>query len=542
MVGKAYWRSMVLITVAIGGGASLALAQNASTNEPPKKVMRPATPVAENKVAPQVVTIIHRLNGLKMFRLLLRSEGQPQAIDTLDEAFNLMDDVHTNVIAGLAMEDGRTIAARLPEVEAEFGPPLMPGSATASPSAPVAAFPAPSDPAAIWAQGTRKFFVETPDLTVVSADGKRLAVRYVGLDGVTGLSILQLASGNLNSAVTTDTEVTSVGQNIKLLGPEPVASARPLLSGNLYVRVGETPAKILNVMRSPSGSIARFKVRSPRLLSPANVGGVAINEAGETVGIVDTISGVEARILPTALIRLAAKRVLTHQASVPRPWLGVKGEPVAALNVEEIERHGWQSLQATTLAEDHRGILLTGIVPSSPASLAGLKTGDVILTANDLELQSVEDFSWVLGQAGASNTVRFKVARPDSITPTAVNVKLSESLDPGVTFSLLDRASNAQGPSLIDQGLEVIALKPAVAARLGADAGLLIVYVEPATAAFEAGLQPGDVIQSIDGKPVTLLAQTLDLSHTPGAASTFEIVRRKQKLTVKVVHRPTKNN
>src|SRR5262245_24300497 len=74
--------------------------------------------------APQVVTIIHRLNGLKMFRLLRRSE-QVQSIDALDSAFNLMDDVHTNVIAGLALDDGETIAAWLPEVDVEFGPPVV---------------------------------------------------------------------------------------------------------------------------------------------------------------------------------------------------------------------------------------------------------------------------------------------------------------------------------------------------------------------------------------------------------------------------------
>src|SRR5262245_17547436 len=74
--------------------------------------------------APQVVTIIHRLNGLKMFRLLLRSE-QVQSIDALDSALNLMDDVHTDDIAGLAMDDGETIAAWLPEADVEFGPPVV---------------------------------------------------------------------------------------------------------------------------------------------------------------------------------------------------------------------------------------------------------------------------------------------------------------------------------------------------------------------------------------------------------------------------------
>jgi hypothetical protein len=83
MVGKIHWRSVILIAVALGAGALPVLAQNPSTNEPPKKVMHPPTPVAENRVAPQVVTIVHRLNGLKMFRLLLRSEvGKPLTIST----------------------------------------------------------------------------------------------------------------------------------------------------------------------------------------------------------------------------------------------------------------------------------------------------------------------------------------------------------------------------------------------------------------------------------------------------------------------------
>src|ERR1041385_8325599 len=90
--------------------------------------LRASTRITVDKSAgaPQVVTIIHRLNGLKMFRLLLRSEEQVQSIAALDTTFNLMSDVHTNVIAGLALDDGETIVAWLPEAEVEFGPPAMP--------------------------------------------------------------------------------------------------------------------------------------------------------------------------------------------------------------------------------------------------------------------------------------------------------------------------------------------------------------------------------------------------------------------------------
>src|ERR1044072_5788787 len=96
---------------------ALSICAFAQTPAPPPKAPKPPT-------APQVVTIVHRLNGLKMFRLLLRSE-QVQSIDALDSAFNLMDDVHTNVIAGLAMDDGETIAAWLPEADVEFGPAVI---------------------------------------------------------------------------------------------------------------------------------------------------------------------------------------------------------------------------------------------------------------------------------------------------------------------------------------------------------------------------------------------------------------------------------
>src|SRR4029453_19244560 len=70
---------------------------------------RPANPATtENRiVSPQVVTVLHRLNGLKMFRLLLRSEQDFEAIANLDQTFRLMDDVHTNVRAGVALEDAK---------------------------------------------------------------------------------------------------------------------------------------------------------------------------------------------------------------------------------------------------------------------------------------------------------------------------------------------------------------------------------------------------------------------------------------------------
>jgi serine protease Do len=255
---------------------------------------------------------------------------------------------------------------------------------------------------------------------------------------------------------------------------------------------------------------------------------------------VDGIKGSEASILPTALIRRATRRVLAQQSSVPKPWLGVEGEPIATLKVEQIQNHGWQFDRASLLADEHRGILLTSIMPGSPAALASFRAGDVILKVNGDEIRNADDFSSLLEQAGPSNSVRFTLARPNRSSEEAISVKLSGILDPGFAFGRPRRPPTAKGFSLLDQGIETIELKPAVAARLGATAGLLVIYVQPATAAFDSGLLPGDIIQAIDGKPVQLPGNPVSLMSAPGPYN-LEIVRKKQKLNVTLIN-PEKEN
>ncbi len=467
---------------------------------------------------PQVVTIVHRINGLKMFRLLLRSEAELQSIAALDSSFSLLNEVHINVIAGLAMDDGETIAAWLPEAEVELSPPGVP--AAGGPPAPrfsEGAFP-----------GFGNSFFEVPDVSVIGPDGKQRRAKYVGFDAVTGLSILRLGNGNSIAAGEIKDEPINTGETVLLFSPEPVPRVRPLLNSSLYARIGAIEGRIKDVLAAPSGGIARFRVAAARL-SQANIGGIATNEAGETIGIISELEGNEAGILPASQIRRAAQRVLEKQASVPRPWLGVRGEAIAALKVDQILNHGWELTRASALANQHQGIMLTSILPGSPAAMAALRAGDVILKVDDNEIQTAEDFTWWLEQAGPSKSVEFTVVRPDRPAAEPLNVKLSGVLDRTFNFNFRWRLQTGKGFALIDQGIETITLKPLVAAQLGITAGLLVVYVDPVTAAFDAGLQPGDVIKSINGKGVSLFRSSLQ-----PATFTFEIVRNKEKLTIKV--------
>src|SRR6266550_5588225 len=101
--------------------------QTPSPERPPRRPTHrvPAPPARvtvvpnQTQVAPQVVTVVHRLTGVKLLRLLQRQVGGNSIIETIDPG-SLTTDAHASIIAGWALDDGKTIAARLPQAVAEI--------------------------------------------------------------------------------------------------------------------------------------------------------------------------------------------------------------------------------------------------------------------------------------------------------------------------------------------------------------------------------------------------------------------------------------
>ena len=321
---------MALVLVLLGAAA---LAQTATT-EPPTPVQSPPGPAVPEKiqprrkptrvasappakvtvipdqraVAPQVVTIVHRLSGIKMLRFLLRQSGEAGTVSMIDP-LSMTSDAHASIIAGWAIDD-KTITARLPQAAAEIEFSRRP------------LFPA--EVPGMFPDANRRRAATTPraqpDLTVITRDGQRLAARYVGLDGVTGLSVLQVV-GMTAPATTADTPKTvAMGQTIQVFAPERT-SPNEATPGIIYVRVGETEANVSALARLSSGKLQRLTVRAAKF-SPEVVGGVACDASGNTLGIVEAIEGNSASLVPAEAARDAARRVLERQASVPSPCWG----------------------------------------------------------------------------------------------------------------------------------------------------------------------------------------------------------------------------
>ncbi|MDQ3817428.1 MAG: S1C family serine protease, partial [Acidobacteriota bacterium] len=467
---------------------------------------RPAAPQPDtlkvepsNRQSPQVVTVVHRLNGIKALALLRRAGEKVTEVD--DDLLTAPNAV-TIITAGFALGDGQSIVARLPQAEAEVDSLLAPPDLKATAVKPMASVPPvmPTTPAGgqrIWGPPTASGFI------VVQSNGRQFAARYIGLDGGSGLSLLRISGLKANLTKDADEAQLAVGQTVRILAPDRFAHVSGAASSTVALHVSEIEGKITEIARTSAGKIAHITIRAENL-SPAIVGGVALNAAGEAVGIVETSSAGTARLIPTASVRRAAERVLERQASVPRPWLGVRGEAVATTPLEKFYSSGWTAVEAAAVKRYLEGVLLTSVAPGTPAALANLRPGDVIARVNNFAIKNAEDFSYVLNEAGGGSTVNFTVYRGQNAkayvpfiqtTPPAVvevpqpsipqapfnlnfnmkpfdvNVRLGESLNPAFTMKLAEeRRPELQMLNpfpLVARGIETAMLSQRAATHLG---------------------------------------------------------------------------
>jgi len=500
------------------------LTQNPEPEKSPRKTARrPPGRVtvvpSQFQVAPQVVTIIHRLSGVKILRFLWRQSGESGVVETIDPE-TLNNDAHASIIAGWALDDGRTIAARLPQAAAEIEFKEFDGPFADQKSAMFATAPFSLVRPAV-----------EPDLTVVTRDGRKLKARLIGLDAQTGLSVMQVVGAGVPPAQQVLTQLLAEGQPVQVFAPEPV---KPEGEGSLntFVRVAKIDTIVSKIIDQSSGDFDKLIVRGAQL-SPDSIGGVACDPSGNTLGIVESIDGRDASIVSAKTIRAATQRVLERQASVPRPVLGVRGEFVQAAKRAEFLAQGWREEQLDDLINAQVGLLLTAVMPRTPAALARLQAGDIILRVNQNEFKDAEQFSRLLGRAGSGKQVEFTIKRPEASSPFSIPVTLGGSFGPLFEWRF---AMPRMKPGFLQPfGIEAMELTPKAGAHFGAtEGGLIVVSVRPASAGAQAGVYEGDVIEAIDGRIADHSVWSVSPMFTRQKKHVLTIVRGREKKKVVV--------
>ena len=311
-------------------------------------------------------------------------------------------------------------------------------------------------------------------ITVTLADGREFSAELVGVDPTFDLGVIKIEASNLPFLDLGDSEALEVGEYV-------------LAIGNPYglehtVTLGVVSAK----NRSIHAGDVHFQgfLQTDAAINPGNSGGPLLNVQGKVVGINTAIIPFAQGIgfaIPSDMARQVLQDLMVY-GKVTRGWLGVYIQPVTR---EVAEAYG---------LDDPRGALVSDIMPQSPAEKAGLRRGDIITSVAGKRVEESQDLVFMIRRHLAGDTVDLEVFRDGKSETLPVRLASLGGED-------ANRKETAE-PLEESIGIAVEPRGPQDAHKQGVSGGVIIRKVLPNSKAKRVGLQEGDVILEVNGRPI----------------------------------------
>ena len=169
--------------------------------------------------------------------------------------------------------------------------------------------------------------------------------------------------------------------------------------------------------------------------------------------------------------------------------------------------------------KESQGALVGDVTPKSPAEKAGLENGDLILEFNGKKVTDSRHLKLEVARVQPGESVPVKILRDGSTKTLEVTVKEI----PG-TEHLAKNDNHKDDDSGTLNGVTVADLDGAARQQFdlpGNVRGVVITEVDPNSAAAEAGLKPGDVIQEINRKPVRTAEEAVKMTEKAADKTTL---------------------
>ena len=326
---------------------------------------------------------------------------------------------------------------------------------------------------------------DAKEVTVKLSDRREYSAKVLGADPTTDIAVLRIDAKKLPTVRLGDPRQLEVGDPVLAIGA-PYGFEQTATSGIVSAKGRSLPGD----------AVVPF-IQTDAAVNPGNSGGPLFDGSGAVIGINAQIysqsggfQGLSFAIPIDVALKVKDQIVATGQARHAR--LGVQ---VQDLNQVLAESFG--------LGQPD-GALVSRVTPDSAAAAAGLKAGDVITAVNGEAIQRSGMLSSQIGLAAPGEKVTLKVWRDKGWRE--FEVKLGSAEEPA-------RQADAGGDS-VQGGRLGLALRPLTpderrqADLAQADQGLVIDDVSGPAA--RAGVEAGDVLLAINGKPVVSLAQVRD--------------------------------
>lgn len=208
---------------------------------------------------------------------------------------------------------------------------------------------------------------------------------------------------------------------------------------------------------------------------------------------------------------------IVQNGSVQRGWLGVAIAPVTP------------EIASSLRLADAKGAMVNSVTADSPASKAGVREGDVILSFGDRPVASVQDLTRAVADTKAGATRDMKIIRDGRNQTLKVNIAaLKDEVQRPQLASAAPSATRGSVTEMADLGL-----------TLGVNGSdVVVTAVKVNSPAGEAGIRTGDklvkVNQTTPGTPEAAKKAVEDAKKANGQAVLLQLERQGTKYFVGV--------
>lgn len=317
------------------------------------------------------------------------------------------------------------------------------------------------------------------EVTVKLSDHREFKVKVLGADRSSDIAVLKIDGHDFPTVRLGDSDQLGVGDYVLAIG-EPFGLEETATAGIVSAKGRSLPGD----------GYVPF-IQTDAAVNPGNSGGPLFDSTGAVVGInaqIYTNSGGYQGVSFAIPINLAVqvKDQIVKTGKVAHSRLGVE--------VQTLD----QSLADSFKLKSPNGALVAKVTPGSAAERAGIKVGDVILKFDGAPIVDAGQLSARVGAAAPGDKATLEIwrdGRTESLTATIGNAAAGGAL--------ADANGDAGVPARL--GLSVRPLNPEERRQAGVSGGLVVEDADGHAA--EAGIQPGDVVLSVDGTPVQSVAQ-----------------------------------
>ncbi|MYM25181.1 Do family serine endopeptidase [Duganella sp. FT135W] len=348
---------------------------------------------------------------------------------------------------------------------------------------------------------------DASEVVVKLTDRREFRAKVLGSDPQSDVAVLKIDANNLPVVPLAKGNDLKVGEWVLAIGS-------PYGLDNT-VTAGVVSAKGRSL---PDGNVPF--IQTDVAVNPGNSGGPLFNTRGEVVGINSQIysqtGGYQGLSFAIPIdVANKIKNQIVATGKVVHAKLGV--------TVQEVNQGFADSFNLAT----PEGALISNVERGGPADKAGLKAGDVILALNGQKIVSSVDLPSMVGLSTPGEKITLDVWRQGK--PVQIAATLGNAKDKVVAQ---DDGPVDQASAKLRLGLSLRQLDAAERRESGIASGLLI--QDAGGAAANAGVQPGDVLLSVNGRPVNSVEQVRDVVGKAGKSVALLIQRGDDKIFIPV--------